>query len=329
MKKVTMVIRLWNRRFSFPLTITRSLIKVLVGLRRVRFGPRLKLWPSARPLSKRHEAFPVVLVLLGINAGLLVWAFPVGAGGSASGSPSEPPRLEEKEQERKLLIIDIGELNKGRPVGFYRSMVEIEPSVCQPLLSSLNKPQEVSFQSKNFSTDILLGNEFSVTWTDLQWIYGPEPVSRTVVDLNNDGVRDVIYRKGAYMGESFFYRLHWTDSFPEEEKTFTLEREREVFGKKTEDTPNKFIFENDVVITNKSVPQSLPESMKLPWGAFFDIVRVKGRYLVTLTDSKYWDRQLRVFVFRSHSKREHSLMCVFSSNYIIRSFQRRQKEQGG
>ncbi len=248
-------------------------------------------------------------------------------------------------QEQEFLTL--GGLGKnGRPADFYRSVLEVDPNICQPILSALNVGSKWRSPAKvDLTADLLLASELSAPWRALgYWASSYLPFSRVDLDMNGDGIEEVIYRRGEIWGPYVPHRLFWHESAPTDESQITFEREKEVLGDyisagEWESTPKNqvSVLEGfvalDGVRRRQTIHPPLPEGLELPGGpggrvseggSLYDIALLNGRAFVLKASARYYERpgKPKVFVFSSLGSRSHRFECLFQGKYEIRSQRR-------
>lgn len=212
---------------------------------------------------------------------------------------------------------------QGRPARFYQLSISNRPAVCELLDTALNEHQPKA-RSK---AELLLGNQYTVSWTDLAG-FSLYPVSRTTVDLNHDGKQDVLYRETYSLAGETLQGLYWTDKYPTGETTYSLTRFREITSRKLPEAKWSGAPATAVLIWSpryepaaaeyvSTINPPMPDRVNTPLGSVVDVVRVHGRDLLILAPSDYVDRPLELFVFESRGPRDHSLICLFKGNFIL------------
>lgn len=229
-----------------------------------------------------------------------------------------------------LPILQLSKLiENGRPSGFYKLVVDDHPAVCAALTEALNKPHSVlTGRGKDPARDLLLGNEHSIEWDELKSDRGL-PVSRTDIDINNDGGTETIYREASVLGGPYLYSLFLTKDHPAEETKVSRKRQMEIAGDPVPDPrwggipENELYFTGTKYVTNSSeqietIRPPLPTGVTLPFGLINDIVRIGNRHYVLIGPAYYAKEvPIRLFVFETRAPRDHSLLCYFESNFSL------------
>ena len=268
-----------------------------------------------------------------VLAGLLCLA---GGGMQAGAESAEPAYL------------SLGGLTStGRPAGFYRSILETDPSVCREILSALNLGlPETKLPTKN-AGDLLLGSALSVPWRALEAPYRSRSLRffRIDLDMNGDGVEETIYRRDEIWGPYTPQRLFWVENAPADEREITLQRDKEVQGAHVaaweggnRSPVNMISIRNgfshwDGSVRERTIHPPLPKGLKLPGGSgggdteggsFYDIALLKGRVFVLKASARYYEEfgKAKVFAFSSQGPRRHKFECLFEGRYEIRSLRR-------
>jgi hypothetical protein len=218
-------------------------------------------------------------------------------------------------------------IKEGRPPQFYELSISNKPDVCRLLSESLAAPYRVDpTRSTDAGRDLLLGNRYSAAWTDLK-SFMPFPASRTTVDLNNDGIVDVLYREASTTGGPYVYSLFLTDSHPANETMITRERQREVAGPQLQETKWADIETNRVIVIGPkyvakaagyidSIHPPLPDHLNLPLAQIADVVQINARSYLLVASAYYaTGKPLAIFVFETRTPRDHSLICHFEAKF--------------
>ncbi len=269
--------------------------------------------------------------------GLVLWSLLSMTAGEVQGGT-------ERQEQDFLHFGDFG--RNGRPADFYRGVLEVDPSICQPILSALNVgSKRRSPAEEDLAADLLLASELSASWRALgYWASSYLPFSRVDLDMNGDGIEEVIYRRGEIWGPYMPHRLFWHGSAPTDESQITFEREKEVLGGIISTGEWESTLRNQVSVLagfvgldgvwrRQTIHPPLPEGLELPGGpggrvseggSLYDIALLNGRAFVLKTSARYYGqpRKPEVFVFSSLGPRRHKFECLFRGKFEIRSQRR-------
>jgi hypothetical protein len=220
-------------------------------------------------------------------------------------------------------------VQSGRPSGFYNLVLDERPDVCSALNMALNKPYlAATGRGKDPGRDLLLGSEYSIEWDELKDDLG-HPVSRSDIDLNNDGRMDTIYRMVGVLGGPYLYDLALTTGNPVAEALLTRDRRMQISGSPVQDPKWGGIQENTVFFTGprsmsshleriETIHPPLPAGVTLPWGIIIDVVFVSNRHFVLIGPAYYTkEAPIKLLVFETRALRDHSLLCYFESNFRL------------
>jgi hypothetical protein len=198
----------------------------------------------------------------------------------------------------------------GRPADFYRLTINNHSEICTRLGQALRAPRLASAKppGREHFRELLLGNEFSIAWTPLQ---GPKSPERAMVDLNNDGRPEVLYRVVLSLSREFDV-LIWADTAPAIETEFPPERFREVRGRKLQ-APWQEHWDGVVYLYARTI-RNVPADAKWDFRklVFVDVAMVNGTPIL-LAGSEASTNPTRVVALQAHERRDQSIVCLFEN----------------
>ena len=233
--------------------------------------------------------------------------------------------------------ISTGNLREhGRPENAYTiTALSIDPdeqNVCQQVFASLSKPRppQPTFELADSTfgyTDALLGNDYSVEWTYLErdassrYSKKGKGNSRAVVDIDNDGDQDTVYRFTRLRRAALFTSLiGYQGPPPDVEPPFNLSRADEIRRTHENDISKASggISSTGIYLNQNSIPkgQRVQVENDFSVGQFLDVLKIDSTYYILRggsVDTGISWHPVPIRLYRASSYREHKLLCEFGA----------------
>lgn len=206
-----------------------------------------------------------------------------------------------------------------RPAGFWRLKESFNDGVCHKLAAAFQKPWGALTPGEgggrwDYDNRRFLGTKYSVKWTALVFDYDRSRAAHRVqIDLNNDGQDEVIYRVPHYLASVMNNGLYWTNSFPEEEVKFTVQRLHEIMGKHLTEPGLEGMREGALYVYGDKYASKLAVDPLFRTSVIVEIADIEGKNYILATQASYSHKPLDIVVYQTFDKRRHDVICHFIS----------------
>ena len=213
--------------------------------------------------------------------------------------------------------IGIEEFRKQRPENFYRSVLSTNVAVCSAVLNSLNEPYTRGKSAREDARVLMYvpqlidrWQEKRVNWTDATGKEIVENKEQLIVDINNDGLPDAIYRWPLAIGVAISDSLAVSITAGEEELSDAPLSEgtfRRILQLDGQEGPS-----GRVEFTNETVNAKTSGAVVAFHGFYWwDAIAIDGRSYLVASDTRYWEPTATTSVLAYEAARKLDLICQF------------------
>lgn len=245
----------------------------------------------------------------------------------ASVASAIAPRAAPPEDRSSIPLV---EFQAERPEDFFTPHIDRDQPLCAAVLGSLSR--RYSYKSGDDPWDTLIHTDFArQDWRRKEYL-APDPFisgtfrkanwSQLIIDLNNDGAVDAVYR---LLGgsERVPYQILILSSPPKPDELsnepLALGRFEEIWGGRPQNDVISFpVARNEIAVTGETV---FPRNVALRWTGeqLKQIISVRGRNYVLAADAVYWvpktsltaPHLASVTVLSVESTRRIEVLCQF------------------
>ena len=231
---------------------------------------------------------------------------------------------------------------QGRPANFYKIGANKNRRVCSLMLDALNEPAIVQKEFGAFHDRTepkrpgrstwfrALHSRYSIEWQPLKHWNSNRSVERAIIDLNNDGTDEAVYREvwRGVKSQFLYHTIEVTETYDIDEISFTRSRrdqiQKERFGKR--------LFRLHPILPKNAI-STLYINVDgfidgVPWPRFFvngrhegfkEVVEVEGKHYLLLAQYDYYKHSpYYVYLLSVEDTTHQKLMCRFDSALSIR-----------
>jgi hypothetical protein len=229
------------------------------------------------------------------------------------------------------LIADEGPLRAGdfvfqRPANFYALTFDDKRDVCEPILDSLNQPYAAQTRGEDNTTGPLMHNAFLMNvWREKRYDPGipdstgqpfMKKADQALVDINNDGREDAIYREDSMVSSVLFHLVLLSLSPREDElstKVLSAERYREIVGPVSSSDK---ISSNLLLISPNTVDPTGRENA-INHEYYVDILEIADKRYLIASRAIFWKPTAVTILLEVTDSRHLRLVCQFTGKHNL------------